>query len=280
MARKVFVLIHGGGHGGWAYGQVTPYLVQEGHAVVAPDLPGHGAHARFPRSWWTRVQEPEKFATEPSPTAGLTLSELGEAVVATVRQLARSDHRTVLVGHSMAGVLLNWAGEAVPELIDRLVYLSAWMNGPGKAFSEYQEAPEMAGTEIPQLMMANPIEVGAVRIDGGSADPAYRARVKSAFAGDVDDDAWEATAHLLTPDTPMSTFIEPVHLTAGRWGSIPRTYISCTADRALPPAAQHLFIKEADAFAPRNQTDVRELSASHSSFLSQPGQLARILLEL
>jgi pimeloyl-ACP methyl ester carboxylesterase len=280
MTSKVFVLIHGGGHAGWCFGQVTPYLVQEAHAVVSPDLPGHGVNARFPRSWWSRAQEPGKFAVEPSPAARLTLADLARAVTAVVRQVARPDRQVILVGHSMAGVLLNWTGEAVPDLISRLVYLSGWMTGPGKSFSDYQRAPEMAGSEIPALILASPGEIGAVRIDFGSADAAYRERARSAFGADVDDDTWDAAAHLLTPDTPAAAFTEPVHLTASRWGTIPRTYISCTADRALPPAAQHRFIGEADAFTPANPTDARELPASHSPFLSQPERLARTLVEL
>jgi len=67
---------------------------------------------------------------------------------------------------------------------------------------------------------------------------------------------------------------------ADRWGRIPRTYISCTGDQAVPIAAQRRFIGDADAFTPGNPTDVRELATSHSPFLSEPERLADILLEL
>jgi pimeloyl-ACP methyl ester carboxylesterase len=40
MAR--FVLIHGAWHGGWCWQRVVDILIQRGHAVIAPDLPGHG----------------------------------------------------------------------------------------------------------------------------------------------------------------------------------------------------------------------------------------------
>jgi pimeloyl-ACP methyl ester carboxylesterase len=71
-----------------------------------------------------------------------------------------------------------------------------------------------------------------------------------------------------------------VTTTAGRWGAIPRTYISCTADFIIPVAEQRLFIDEADKLTPGNPTDVREMPTSHCPFLSEPDQLARILLQL
>ena len=40
-----FVLIHGGGHGGWCYDKVTRRLQALGHRVYAPSLPGLGEHA-------------------------------------------------------------------------------------------------------------------------------------------------------------------------------------------------------------------------------------------
>lgn len=188
MNSTIFVLVHGGGHGGWAFGKVAPYLVREGHAVVAPDLPGHGLNARIPESWWSRAQDPGKFAAEPSPLAQLTLADLAAAVTGVLRQLAGDGRQVILAGHSMAGVLLNQAGETVPEMVSRLVYLSGWMTRAGKSFGDYQQTPEMAATEVPPLFLADPAAVGAVRIDFGSADPAYRARAKAAFAADVDDE--------------------------------------------------------------------------------------------
>ncbi|HMO69596.1 MAG TPA: alpha/beta fold hydrolase, partial [Novosphingobium sp.] len=40
-----FVLIHGGGHGGWCYQPVTRRLQAMGHRVFAPSLSGLGEHA-------------------------------------------------------------------------------------------------------------------------------------------------------------------------------------------------------------------------------------------
>jgi pimeloyl-ACP methyl ester carboxylesterase len=279
---KTFVLVHGGAHGAWAFERLTSILVQEGHHVVARDLPGHGLGARFPRSYTTRPMNPRAFATEPSPIAHLTLADYRDQVIDTVRRLAeRMRHRRIiLLGHSMAGLVLNQVGEAVPELIDRLVYLSAWMTADGTAFSDYMDAPEFSTGGIPSLLLADPAVTGALRMDFRSRDPQYLALVKATFAADVDDHEWEAITNLLTPDTPIGPFTEPVTITPDRWGRIPRTYITCTEDRAVPPAAQRRFINEADAYTPDNPTDVRTLPTSHSPFVSQPEKLAEILLEL
>ncbi len=110
--------MHGGGHDAWAFGKVAPYLAREGHAVIAPDLPGHGLNASFPESWWSRAQDPGRFAAERSPLAQLTLTDLGAAVTAVVQQVLRPGRQIILVGHSMAGVLLNWTGEAA-DAVDR-----------------------------------------------------------------------------------------------------------------------------------------------------------------
>ena len=39
-----YILVHGGGHGGWCYQLVTRRLQAAGHLVYAPSLPGMGEH--------------------------------------------------------------------------------------------------------------------------------------------------------------------------------------------------------------------------------------------
>lgn len=281
-APKIFVLVHGGWHGSWAYTPLASLLVESGHSAVAPDLPGHGLRARFPRSYLERPVDAARLAVEPSPLATLTLRDYADEVVDTVTRLAARmpERPVVLVGHSMAGLVLNRVGEAVPQLISRLVYLSAWMVATRRSFNDYRLALEFSTTKIASVLVGDPRVTAALRIDFRSADPTYQARAQEAFAADLDEHDWAAAAHLLTPDAPVGPLAEPVTITADRWGRIPRTYLSCTNDQAVPLAAQRRFISEADELTPHNRTDVRELAASHSPFLSRPGQLADLLLDL
>ena len=37
---SIFILIHGGAHGGWCWDRLVPELEARGHEAIAPDLPG------------------------------------------------------------------------------------------------------------------------------------------------------------------------------------------------------------------------------------------------
>ncbi|MGO1971328.1 MAG: alpha/beta fold hydrolase [Propionibacteriaceae bacterium] len=280
-AEKVFVLVHGSFHGAWAFERLTPLLVQQGHRVVARDLPDHGLEARLPRAFSRDRVDGDDLATEVSPSAEVGLGDWLEPVIDQLSELRarRPEAEIVLLGHSVAGVVLNAVGEAVPDLVDRLVYLSALMPASGWTVNDCLGVDEFSESLLTTLLVADPVAVGAFRVNPRSSDPAYRARLKTVFADDVNDDTWEAATHLLTPDTPVAVHTRPVTTTVDQWGSLPRTYICCTADRANPLAAQRRYIQEADALTPANRTDVRELAAGHSAYLSQPRQLAAILLD-
>jgi pimeloyl-ACP methyl ester carboxylesterase len=280
--EKIFVLVHGAGQGAWAFGKVAWFLARDGHHVIARDLPGHGLRARYPQSYLERPSDPDRFATEPSLLAQLSAQDYADELTATIRQLAEQmpGRQIVLLGHSFAGLTLSRAGESIPQLISRIVYLSAVMPAPRKSLFDYLAIPEFSASKIPPLLIGDPQATGALRLDFRSADPAYQAEIKAAIAADVDDQEWQAVTNLTSPDVPAGPLAEPVIVTAGRWGSIPRTYISCTADFTIPAAAHRLFIDEADKLTPDNPTDVREMTTSHCPFLSEPEQLARILLQL
>ncbi|MEK8170095.1 alpha/beta fold hydrolase [Streptomyces sp. M19] len=67
-------------------------------------------------------------------------------------------------------------------------------------------------------------------------------------------------------------------LTAGRWGGVPRTFLRCAEDRALPPATQDLMIAEADRAMPAHPFTVHTLPGGHSPFAARPRELAEALL--
>jgi pimeloyl-ACP methyl ester carboxylesterase len=111
-------------------------LIRDGHQVIARDLPGHGLRARFPLSYLERPSDPDRFAAKPSPLAQLSAHDYADEVTATISELSERmpGRQIVLAGHSFAGLTLSRVGEAIPQLISRVVYISAVMPAPGKSF--------------------------------------------------------------------------------------------------------------------------------------------------
>lgn len=278
MTATTLVLVHGAWHGAWCWQPVIPELLRQGLAPFTVDLPAHGIKARFPEGFGSA---PARFAAVPSPHARITLDDYAAAVLEVVdAAIVAGSGPVLLVGHSMAGIALTAVAERCPEKIAGLVYLAAFMPMPGVPMIDYVRCSENAGEEVAGLFVAPPPQIGAMRIDFRSRDEGYRARIRSAFCHDVDDQAYAAMEHLLTPDVPATPVAAPTVASVARWGRVPRAYIRCSEDRAVMPALQDRFIHEADSFTPGNATRVITLAASHSPFVSMPVALAQALTRM
>ncbi|GAB2933711.1 alpha/beta fold hydrolase [Nonomuraea fastidiosa] len=276
---STMVLVHGFWHGSWCWSEVVPHLVAGGRRAVAVDMAGHGLYARHPR-WFTRQPyDPEAVATEVSPVADVTLDDAAELLLSQVKLIGGGEPVTV-VAHSAAGPVLTRVAEQSPDLVAHAVYVTAYMPASGVPAAAYTRIPEAAGDRVAPLVQGDPTRLGALRLDFATDDPAYRQGLREAFYGDVDPAVAEAATALLTPDSPFGIMTGTTELTPAGWGSVPRTYVVCTRDMAIQPAVQRKFIAEADAAFPGNPTSVVSLAASHSPFLSVPGELAALLLPL
>jgi hypothetical protein len=60
---------------------------------------------------------------------------------------------------------------------------------------------------------------------------------------------------------------------------VPRHYIRCTQDRAIPLTGQDHMIATVDG-AIGGKTTTHTLESSHSPFLSQPATLSKILMDI
>jgi pimeloyl-ACP methyl ester carboxylesterase len=238
-----FVLIHGAFHGGWCFDPVVAMLRERGHAAVAPDLPGMDGDEAAMRA-----------ASLPG-WADFTL----EHCRAMRREIG--DGAVVLAGHSRGGPVISAAAEADPAAMDALVYICAMMIPPAPT-AEMMQAISPSGTGL--LDLTTPVENGAgTRIDGRRAGAIF-AQLSPA------DLAEAAMARLAAePAGPMMTTPE---VTTERWGSVPRHYVECRHDLAIPHANQRAMI----ALCPGTATVM--LEADHSPFFSAPEDLAGALV--
>ncbi|WP_066367114.1 alpha/beta fold hydrolase [Herbidospora mongoliensis] len=274
------VFVHGtNSSAAWASG-LTGELTLRGHRCLAVDLPGHGHEAFYPRSYQA-PQDLQALATEPSPLSKITIDDYVERVVGVVRRAHRLGP-VILVGMSQGGVTLSRVGNAVPELLDRLVYVAAYCCVDLPNMVAYLNTPENADSlllRVAQAMVADPAVLGVTRLNWRSADPAVFQGVKDALAADFTDDAVRRMLNMLEPDESASIPLAEARGEAHTWGRIPRTYVRFTLDRLIPPALQDRFIAEADRLTPGNPTDVRSVAAPHVGPFDRP-EVVEILSEL
>ena len=274
--KAAFVLVHGGWHNRSTWDKVVPLLEARGFAALTLDLPGAGVNAIAPKSLGLRPFDPAAFAAERSPIAGVTHAERTQAVVASVREAASlGDGKVILVGHSAGGLTISAVAEQIPDLLLAVVYLSGFMLPNGMQVFEMLQHETMSSSLGPGLFVGNPAATGATRIDVGSVDGAYRSRLRATFYGDVSESEFVLATSQLHCDEPVGA-VTPSGITPGRFGTVPRHYIRCTQDRAIPLAGQDHMIATVDG-AIGGRTTIHTLESSHAPFLSQPAALSKIL---
>jgi pimeloyl-ACP methyl ester carboxylesterase len=276
QSEKTFLLVHGAWHSAAHWNHVAEHLVAMGHRVHAIDLPGSGLDATYPQAY---LHHNGAMATEPSPIAAIHLADYRDAIVAAVESLAEHG-KVTLVGHSFGGLAITQAAEAVPELIERVVYLAAYVPAKSATGAELASLPEGASSISGAILVGDPTQTGAMRIDPRNADPDYVEKGRLALYGDVSTAEYLRFAAYFNPDLPLAVAFDDARGTPGRWGRIPRTFVRTTEDRTVPPALQDRMIAEADELTPGNRFDVRSLPSSHSAFASMPDRLAAVLAEL
>jgi pimeloyl-ACP methyl ester carboxylesterase len=278
-SKVVFVLVHGGWHNHSVWDRVTPILEANGFAALSLDLPGAGANAIAPMSLKSSPFDSAAFAAERSPMAGVTQEERTHAVIALVEKAASLSSKVVLVGHSAAGMTISAVAEQVPNRLLAVVYLAGFMVPNGMPLLAMLRHETLSSALSPGLFVGDPAAIGATRIHAGSTDEAYRSLLKAAFYEDVSESEFAQAASQLHCDESNAGALALSEITPGRFGTVPRHYIRCTKDRAIPLTGQDHMIAMVDG-AIGGRTTIHTLESSHSPFLSQPATLATILMHI
>src|SRR5262249_36617486 len=150
-------------------------------------LPGSGLNATYPSSYVRN--DFAAFATEPSPIGGIGLTDYADAVVEQVKRMAEHG-KVTLVGHSMGGLTITRVGEAVPQLLRRLVYVSAYVPVALATANDYATLPENASSLSGAIVVADPVATGAVRINPRNGDPEYLEKGRQALYNDLSTDQY------------------------------------------------------------------------------------------
>jgi pimeloyl-ACP methyl ester carboxylesterase len=246
--KQKIIMVHGSWHWGGCFQKVTDRLALAGYPVVTPDLTSHGYDS--------------------TAYDGFTSIEEYARPVETI--LKNSPDKVVLLGHSMGGVTLTYLAEKYPEKISKLIYLTAFMAPNGKKAVDYILLNHKIPAAKELFQVASQVNDGK----GVKLDLTHRDLVKAAFYGDCSEHDVDIAAKNVipinssVPDNTVST------ITPKRYGSIPRVYIECTEDKAIPIESQRLMNSDVPG------ATVASLKTSHSSFFSQPDALAKLIIEM
>ncbi len=190
-----YVLIHGGGHGGWCYGRVGRLLRAAGHAVYAPSLSGLADRSH-------QLNRDIDLDTHITDIVNLLFYE-------NLRDV-------ILVGHSYGGMVITGIAGRAADRIGKLVYLDAANPTNG------QSLLDVAG---PMIEMTRP--AGAVV--GGVELVLLPAPGAAAFYGVTDpaDQAWmdeRLTGH------PWKCFEQKLRIDdETAYLEIPQYHVVCTS---------------------------------------------------
>lgn len=234
---NAIVLVHGSWYGAWCWDRVLTRLRGAGGRVVAPDLPGHGK--------------------DETPVPQVSVASYVDRVAAAIPD----GEKAVVVGHSMAGIVLSELGERFPEKVEKLVYVAAYLLRDGETI--FQHASADTGSSLgPSLRPDEAKGVIAVADEGFA----------SALATGCADADVEAVRRAARPD-PLAPLATPIRVTPARFGAIPRAYVKTLEDRAVSTALQTKLL----AATP---TATLEIPSGHSPFFSHPDELAELVARL
>ncbi|EJQ10003.1 alpha/beta hydrolase [Bacillus cereus] len=233
---STYVLVHGAWQGEWAWDLVKPQLEAFGHTVITLDLPGSGK--------------------DTTPSQNITLDSYVNAVTTIINQ---QNEKVILVGHSMGGIVITQTAELIPNKIDKLVYLCAFLPQNGESLGS-----KLDGEVGPQFSI-NENDMTAELIPE---------LIEQTFLNATEDGSIKGASFNQMRPQPLGPFQKELKISEENFGTVNRIYIETTLDRAIPIDFQRRMHTETPC------VKIITLEADHSPFFSKTAELVSHLHEL
>lgn len=118
-AKPAYVIVHGAWGGSWAFKKTDSLMTEKGAIVYRPSLTGQGERVHL---------------------ASLEVG-LNTHINDVVNMILFEDlHDIILVGHSYGGMVITGVADRVPERINKLIYLDAFVPEHGESVVSMQGA--------------------------------------------------------------------------------------------------------------------------------------------
>ncbi|CAN5759366.1 alpha/beta hydrolase [soil metagenome] len=239
IPKKTFVLVHGAWQGAWVWQDVKAKLESKGQTVIVVELSAHG--------------------TDTTSPLNTSIDIYRDKVITSINKV---NGKVILVGHSMGGVVVTAVAEKIPNQIEKLIYIGAFLPANG------QSLLDLANTD-PQSHLGPALRPA----DGGLTLDIVPDSIINIFC----QDGSAQTKQLLLSKfrkEPAIPFQDKVTISTGAFGKVDKYYIKTLQDHAVGPDLQSRMIAAAGI------TKVYPIQSGHSPFLSMPDAVAEILLNI
>lgn len=233
-----YILVHGAWEESRIWDDVSPRLQQHGHTVTAVDMPGHGANQQ--------------------PLSSVTMTGYVQAVISAIEKL---DQPVVVVGHSMAGAVISQVAEQIPEKIERLIYVAAFLLKNGGSVLQAMQS-DNEGQLLPKLVFSDDQTYATVP----------EQVLRHVGFHDVKESVIQRVLPLMGEKQSTEPFMAKVTVTDEHFGAVPKTYIRTSIDKVTSPTLQDTMI------ANWKVDTVLHLESGHFPAFSVPEQLAELML--
>lgn len=235
---KTYVLVHGAFQGAYVWKYVKAQLEAKGQKVVVVELPGHGQ--------------------DQTPPEATSLHTYAAKVIDTINAL---DGKVILVGHSMGGMVITETAEKIPDRIEKLVYIAAFVpvNGQTLLGLSQTDSTSLIG---PALILSADNLVFTIKPEN----------VIPIFAQDANDDIKKLLLDNQRPE-PSRVFIDTAVVTAVNWGKVDKYYVFTKHDHAVGPNLQKRMVAAAKIIK------TVSIDSDHSPFLTQPQVITDLLTQ-
>ncbi len=233
-----YVLVHGAWADESSWGFVRNQLAVNAN-VVAVNLPAHGADNTY--------------------GAGIGLNDYVKKVSDVINQ---QSGKVILVGHSMAGAIISQVAELIPDKIDKLIYVAAYIPKNGESVIDLSKKD-------------NTGKVGAAL--EFNADYSLATIKKEVVHDHICGDCPDYMKDILVKyhrAEPTKALNDKAVLTA-KFASVPKYYIATTKDQVVPYPLQQQMLKDNGTFK-----KVYELPTSHLPFVSMPQEFLHIITSI
>jgi pimeloyl-ACP methyl ester carboxylesterase len=165
----------------------------------------------------------------------------------------------ILVGHSQGGVVITGAAERHCDRVAGVVYVAAFL--------------PKSGQSIVDILRENNVRMPLPYLNV-SADRAWTTAktelLREYIYHDCPPELYQRAVERIRPE-PMALSTTKVLTTATRYGRLPRAYIECMEDRAIPPALQRAMYTATPC------STVLSLPGGHAQFFAEPERLVEML---